>query len=149
VSVRTLVKNKAGARRISYLPPNGRFLHDEETVEVPGVLETILYLGRSSDELEQFLEDLNLGRVEVSSEGFGGPSSFAFHSLVGDGLSTIFTFDVGFPTVDALIFLFSTASGGPIFFYILERGIPTPNSIRLTLTPAPPAGSLEVFVFKP
>jgi hypothetical protein len=146
--IRTLIKNKAGHRQISYLPPNGRFVHDEETIEVPGVLETILYLGKDSSALEEYIDDLDTGRIEVDSN-VGGGTSFSFHSLVGDGINTVFTFDVGFPVADALIFLFSTASGGPVFFYFLERGVPTPTSIRLTLTPAPAAGSLEVFVFKP
>lgn len=147
-SVKTRVKNKAGHRQISYLPPNGRFVHDEETVEIPGVLETILYLGKDSSFYEEFLDDLNLGRIELASEGLGA-GGFSFRSLVGDGVSTVFDFDVGFNTDGAVILLFSTGTAGPIYFYGLERGVPTPTSIRLTLTPAPPMGSLEVFVFKP
>jgi hypothetical protein len=146
--VRTRVTNRAGDRQIRYLPPNGRFVHDNETIEIPGVLETIVYLAKDVDQFNEYVEDIETGRIEIASEGLGA-GGFSFHSLVGDGINTIFTFDVGFPTADALIFLFSTASGGPVFFYFLERGVPTPTSIRLTLTPAPAAGSLEVFVFKP
>jgi hypothetical protein len=147
--IRTLVKNKAGHRQISYLPPNGRFVHDEETIEVPGILETILYLGKDSSALEEYINDLDTGRIEVDSNAAGGGTSFSFRSLVGDGVSTVFVFDIGFLAADAIVLLFSTGSNGPIFFYGLERGVPTPTSIRLTLTPAPLMGALEVFAFQP
>jgi hypothetical protein len=71
---RTLVKNLGPRRFIDYVPPNGRELITNQTVEVPGILETLLYSGFSSEVLEHYRADLRSGLILVN---------YAIDNLIG------------------------------------------------------------------
>lgn len=72
---RTFVKNLGARRRLSYIPPNGREMLPGQIVEIPGILETILYLSKNG-EIERYRADVIAGNIQVtySIEGvsFGG-----------------------------------------------------------------------------
>lgn len=62
---RTLLTNMRGARRIHYIPPNGRFLQNSQQIEIPGVLETQLQLGADPKALQDFINEQLTGAVHV------------------------------------------------------------------------------------
>lgn len=63
---RTFVKNLGARRFFDYLPPNGRELITNQTIEIPGVLESLLYSGRDSSAMEHYRADLIAGRILVT-----------------------------------------------------------------------------------
>ena len=65
-------------------------------------------------------------------------------TIIGDGVSTSFDIACGFDTNTADVRLYQNNTPIPAFqFY---RRTPVTTSLRLILTPAPPAGSITVRV---
>ncbi len=146
--VQTRIKNLVERRRLTYIPPNGKVLNQDETVIVPGVLDTQIYLARDITELDKYLDDINNGRVEVTKIGFGGSGgSESFDTVIGNGSDTEFDINVGFATAGATVLLFDVLNNSPIGVYQVDLASPNPTSIHLTLTPAPASGQIQVFVF--
>jgi hypothetical protein len=63
---RTFVKNLGARRFLDYLPPNGRELITNQTIEIPGIFESLLYSGRDSAAMERYRQDLIAGRILVT-----------------------------------------------------------------------------------
>lgn len=144
----TLVTNLVEARRLPYIPPNGKVMQTGETVIIPGALETELFLGALKTIHDEYIHDLLNNRITVTTEGFGGSDSQTyFTTILGDGITSVFIVDVGFLTAGARIFLFDTFGGGPIYFFEAQMGMPMPTQITFTFTPAPAAGQISMFVF--
>lgn len=143
----TLVKNLSEARRIPYIPPNGKVMQTDETAIIPGVIETELYLGSPREVHEEYVYDLLNDRINVTVEGFGGSGSLHFTTTLGDGINTVFVVDAGFTTAGARIFLFDTFGGGPIYSFIAELETPGPTQITFTLTPPPALNQISAFIF--
>lgn len=144
----TRVKNLVEARRLPYIPPNGRVVNTNETVVIPGALETELYMAALKEIHDEYIHDLLNNRIEVTTEGFGtAAGEDAFSSTVGDGTSTVFVIDAGFATTGATIYLFDAFGGGPIFGFEQQLATPGPTQVTLTLTPPPATGQINVFIF--
>lgn len=149
VQVQTRVKNLVSRRRLTYLPPNGKILERNETVVVPGVLDTQIYLTKDATEIDKFLDDINNGRIEVTKIGFGsgGDGGGGFDTVIGNGVDTVFEINVGFATENAAVYIYNLLTNTPVDIFQVTLSSPNPTSLTLTLTPAPAAGSLQVFVF--
>jgi len=147
--VRTVVRNRVGTRRFSWIPPNGRILNFDEQVSIPGVLETTVYLGMSVEQLDEYVDDVINDRVEVTKLGFGGTGevSDVFQTTVGNGSATVFEIDAGFATSNAEVFLYDLINQNTIALFGLDLATPNPTSITLELTPAPASGQIQVFIF--
>lgn len=147
---RTLIKNLSSRRRIIWVPPNGRVMSQDEQISIPGVLEDIVAFGMNVSAFDRYVNDLENDRVKITKVGYGSggdePTSY-FSTIIGNGVSTVFDIDVGFGTASARAFLFDLVSGSPILFYQLALLTPNSTSIRLTLSPAPASGQIQVFVF--
>jgi hypothetical protein len=144
----TLVTNLVEARRLPYIPPNGKVMQTGETVIIPGAIETELFLGALKTIHDEYIHDLSNNRITVTTEGFGGSGSPTyFTTTLGDGINPTFIVDVGFPTAGARIYLFDTFGGGPIYFFEAQTETPGSTQITFTFTPAPGAGQVSVFVF--
>jgi hypothetical protein len=144
----TLVKNLVETRRVPYIPPNGKIMQAGETSIIPGAIETELYLGAITTIHDEYVHDLLHNRIEVTTEGFGSSGSQVyFTTTLGDGINTLFVVETGFVTADARIFLFDTFGGGPIYFFDAELETPGLTQVTFTLTPAPAAGQISVFIF--
>jgi hypothetical protein len=63
---RTFIKNLGARRFFDYLPPNGRELLSNQTIEIPGVFDTLLFSSRDSSAMERYRQDLIAGRILVS-----------------------------------------------------------------------------------
>lgn len=61
----TRVTNNFEARRLPYIPPNGMVLQSGQTVDIPGLLDTELYLGDDYDILDTFYNHVLSGRITV------------------------------------------------------------------------------------
>lgn len=144
----TLLTNLAEARRLPYIPPNGKVMETGETVIIPGALETEIYLGMLKTANDEYVHDLLYDRISISTEGFGGSGAQTyFKTLIGDNVSTIFVLEVGFATANARLFLFDELGGGPIYFYEAGLATPGPTQVTLTLIPAPAVNQVCVFIF--
>jgi hypothetical protein len=78
----TIVKNISGRGMFfGWLPPHGRYLEDEELVEVQGTLETLFQTDPNKTYLREYLRDIADRRVEVSHEA---GSTIAAHTPVDD-----------------------------------------------------------------
>jgi len=150
--VRTLVKNLTDRRRVSWMPPNGREMGDQEQVSVDGVLENIVVMGMDAAVFDQYVYDLANDRVEITKLGYAGggeEETESFTTVVGDGSETVFDIDAGFNTANARVFVYDTISGSQITAYQFQLQTPTTTSVRLTFNPAPAAGQIRVFIFSP
>jgi len=147
----TRVKNLVETRRLPYIPPNGMIVNTNESIVVPGALETELYLAALKEIHDEYIHDLLTNRILVTTTGFGGGGSGGdyFTTTLGDGTSTVFVIDAGFATENAQVYLFDNFGGGPIFFFDKDLASPGPTQITLTLTPAPATGRVAAFVFPP
>ena len=65
MSVLTRITNNIGTRRLPYIPPNGATLSTGQTIDVPGLLDTELYLADLL-RLDEFRTDVALGRITVT-----------------------------------------------------------------------------------
>jgi len=71
---RTFVKNLGPTRRLSYIPPNGKRVAAGATIEVPGILETELVLGKR-ESFSYYIQDLQNNKISITydfSAGNGG-----------------------------------------------------------------------------
>lgn len=146
--VRTLVKNLTSRRRVTWVPPNGREMGQDEQISVSGVLETIVALGMDGSVFDQYVYDLENDRVEITKLGYaGGSESQYFTTTLGDGINSTFVVNAGFLTIGARIFLFDAFGGGPIYFFTSEPAVPGPTQVTLTLIPPPALNQILVFIF--
>jgi hypothetical protein len=67
--------------------------------------------------------------------------------LIGDGVNTVFDLDVGFSTANVVVQCFDVfRSGNFVSAFQMQKQTPNANSVRLTLTPAPPLDSIRAVV---
>jgi hypothetical protein len=144
----TLVTNLTERRRIRWLPPNGRIMDHNESVSLPGVLETELVLGLDPDLFDIYEEEVDRGDVQIHKIGYYTEGGRYHIQIVGDGYSTVFDIDAGFLTASAGVFLYDRSRQTMIHFVDVVRSVPDANSIRVTLTPAPASGEVEVYIFE-
>lgn len=151
-SVNTIIQNLANSRKVPYILPNGKFMHHLESVTVPGELETELELAGVPGLLQLYRAERANGLINVTQQGFGGSGGGGgggvFSIIIGDGVTTQFDLDCGFPTNLANINLLDVNGGGIVDAFSVQRSFPTANSIRLSLSPAPGIHSLQVTVFQ-
>lgn len=146
--VLTLVTNLMERRRVRWLPPNGRIMDHNESVSLPGVLETELALGLDPELFDIYEEEADSGSVLVQKIGYYTEGGRYGIQIVGDGHSTVFDIDVGFPTGAAGVFLYDRSRQTMLHFVDVLRSTPNANSIRVTLSPAPATGEIEVYAFE-
>lgn len=144
----TLVTNKKDRRRIRWLPPNGRIMAYNESVSLPGVMETELALALDPELFDLYEEEADSGDVTIQKIGYYTEGGRYDIQIVGDGHSTVFDIDAGFPTASAGVFIYDRSRQTMLAFYEVLRSTPSPTSVRITLTPAPAAGEIEVYVFE-
>ncbi len=65
MNTKTTLTNTGGRRLVGYIPPNGRIMEDGEIIDIPGILDTEIYLGQSSG-ITELDEDILAGRVTVT-----------------------------------------------------------------------------------
>ena len=86
--IATFVKNTSGqSRRFEYLPPNGQTLLVDQEVYVPGILDTILFLGNTAL-INSFLEDIASGAIQLYYTGI--IENVPLHSIGEDLLNNAF-----------------------------------------------------------
>jgi hypothetical protein len=105
---RTFVKNLGPRRFLIYVPPNGRELASGQIVEIPGILETILFLSRSSEVLEAYRADIIGGDIQVTYdiegiEGGGGGGEHAVPTRDDQFLVPLATANFNFQPTGILI----------------------------------------------
>jgi hypothetical protein len=126
---RTFVKNLGARRFFDYLPPNGRELITNQTIEIPGILETLLYSGRDSGAMERYRADLVSGRIFVSYSldnllGLDDPVSNAgsVPTQADQFLSPLATANLNFQSAGLQISQTPTADSGVSVFVNGVRG---------------------------
>jgi len=121
-----------------------------EQLSVPGVLESTVNLGMDGALFDEYVYDLSNSRVAITKIGYGGggePPQNVFETTVGNNTQTVFDIDAGFATAGATIYLYDTINENLVHIFDQELGVPTSTSVRLTLTPAPATGQIEVVIF--
>jgi hypothetical protein len=146
----TRVTNTAEARRLPYIPPNGKEMEENEEVVIPGAIETMIHMGFDSDVQDEYIYDLLNFRIDVETEGFGGGGGAedAHEATIGNGTDTVFEIDAGFLTASATVLVYDLLSGSIIQTSQIELSTPNITSVRLTFSPAPAASQIKVFIFE-
>lgn len=130
------------------MPPNGRIMNHNESVSIPGVLETELALGLDPDLFDIYEDEVAQGDVQIHKIGYYTEGGRYDIQIIGDGHSTVFDIDAGFPTASSGVFLYDRSRQTMIQFVDVVRSVPNANSVRITLTPAPASGEIEVYIFE-
>jgi len=143
-----LVTNRLDCRRVRWIPPNGRIMDSNETILVPGVLETLLSAGLDPSLFDLYEREEADGDVSIRKVGYYTAGGDYHVETIGDGYSTIFDVDAGFDTSSSTVFLYDLSRETMVQFFGVERGVPGANWVRITLDPAPAPGEIEVYVFE-
>lgn len=148
----TRFKNVGVDRHFGFLPEHGRKLNSGVQVIIEGDLRTLLATPRGKRygpklrEMASMQALIDAGQVEYESLP-EAPQHGAFRTLAGDGFSTVIDILVGFVTAHARVYVYDIFTQTMVPYVYVERGVPTPISVRLTFNPAPGVNELDVFVF--
>lgn len=147
----TRFKNLGDPRYFAFLPNHGRNVDSGVQLVLNGDLKTVLASRHSkrygpNTYLRSLQTLIDEGEVEIESLP-EAPQHGTYRTLIGDGLATVFDLNVGFLTAHCRIFVYDVFLQAMVPFIVVVRGVPGPTFIRITVTPAPGIGELDVFVF--
>jgi hypothetical protein len=131
---------------LPYIPPNGKWLLRNETVLVPGILETEVYLAKRSDVFGEYAYDVQTRRIDVETTDSDITTNW-HTAILGNGLSTTFDVETEFVTAGAGVYAYDLFSGSIVEAYQYLLSTPNTQSVRFVFDPAPGTSQIQIFIY--